>query len=873
LIDFVEEIARFWATGDRAPLAAFVPESVFNELDVNDPASQGVHTAFEELVRQTGTVEGVFALELEDLRERLDRIPKTSPVDRERAELLVRIWREIRRKYTLDHTDVMQRIRDFHRIDQTLVNALEHTLADGDDDGALGHALSVLERLQAMVLRPGNTQAYEDIYFKRHIAVGIPSMYGTYREERLDAMGLTFRLESLTSALMSRVMVEEALPLGRVARLRMTAGWLTQLHRGLRIDGFRAQGIAHGLATLDEALTRPATTNAQFLNIFQLLSRNLESSIRSRVLDAYEEPLRRVIGRLVERNVLPGPPGDETVFRHSEAFIRDLIATSLGLQRFDAIVGRTIYELRENTPRLSPRAVPPLDVARCVVPLATAPAEFGIVALGKKAFMLRRLSQAGMRVPEGFVLTTDVFLARDALKASAHLKRHVQDRVREELSRLEDRVGARLGDRDRPLLLSVRGGAPFSMPGMLATYLNVGMSPAVIEGVVARRGSWTGWDAYRRFVQSWGMGHGMDRDRFDRLIAEAKHRSGVARKALLPASDMRDLAHAYRTMVMGAGILIEDDPFAQLLACIELVQASWNASSARLYRRELQYADEWGTAVIVQAMVLGNLGPRSGSGVLLTSDPRRTSDSLELSGDFTVQGQGDDVVGGLVTTFPITERQRLREDRDIDVSMEKDFPAIHDALADVAHALIETHGMNHQEIEFTFEGDRAQDLYLLQTRDTVASPRVVIAAFTPSDVLDRARLAAGIGVSGGALTGRVAHTSSDIARLRARDPSGAVILLRPDTAPDDIALVLACDGLLTALGGATSHAAVTAKRLGKTCVVGCRALDVDERHATSRLGSRLVRSGDVLSISGLDGSVYLGAHPTQMVGVHGRAQS
>jgi len=872
LIDFVEEIARFWVTGDRGPLAAYVPESLFGALDVNDPTSRGVHAAFGELARQTGSVDGIFALDLADLRAHLASIPDTDDVDRERGELLVRIWREIRRKYTLDHTDVMQRLRAFHRIDSALLTDLEAALAESAHAEALDHALTVLERLQAIVLRRGETQAYEDIYYKRHIAVGIPSMYGSYREERLDAMGLTFRMESLTSTLMARVMLEEALPSDPVGRLRMIAGWLTQLHRGLRIDGFRAQGIAHALAMLNEALTRPATTNEQLLNVFQLLSRNLESTIRARILEVYEEPLRRVIRRMIERNVLLGDRGDEGVLRHSEALIRDLIAESLALQRFDGIVGQSISELRDSAPRLTRPASPPLDLDRSLVPLATAPAELGPVALGKKAFMLRRLAQIGMRVPEGFVLTTDVFLARDVLRASPQMRRRLEDRVREELTNLERRVGARFGDAERPLLLSVRSGAPLSMPGMLATYLNVGMSPAVTEGVAATQGAWAAWDAYRRFVQSWGMGHGLDRDRFDRLIADAKRRSGVPRKALLSPDDMGRLAHSYQKIVADADIVVEEDPFAQLLACIDLVQASWDAPGARLYRQELQLADEWGTAVIVQAMVFGNLGPRSGSGVLLTTDPRRACDSLELSGDFTVQSQGDDVVGGLVTTFPITERQRQREARDVDISLEKDFPAIHQALGDVAHSLIKTHGMNHQEIEFTFESDRAEDLYLLQTRDTVVGPRAVVSAFSPSDALDGARVAAGIGVSGGALSGRVAHTAEDIAALRARDPSGAVILLRPDTVPDDIALVLACDGLLTALGGATSHAAVAAKRLGKTCVVGCRLLDVDERHGMSRIGPHALRTGDLVSISGLDGTVYLGAHPVEMVGVRGRAQ-
>jgi pyruvate,orthophosphate dikinase len=308
------------------------------------------------------------------------------------------------------------------------------------------------------------------------------------------------------------------------------------------------------------------------------------------------------------------------------------------------------------------------------------------------------------------------------------------------------------------------------------------------------------------------------------------------------------------------------------MACIDLVRRSWDAVPARAYRRELGISDGWGTAVTVQSMVFGNLGPRSGTGVVLTRHPVHEGQGLQLYGDFVVQGQGDDVVAGLVETFPITERQRRSEAAAASTSLERDFPAIHAGLATVARSLVQEHGMNHQEIEFTFEGDREEELFILQTRDTVIAPASVVAAFEPTSALARARLATGIGVGGGAITGRVAHAAGELAEVRARFPGEPILLLRPDTVPDDIPLVLQVDGLLTALGGATSHAAVAAKRLGKTCVVGCRPFEVHEWEGWSRLGGRVVRTGDVLSISGIDGAVYLGGHPTTQVRVSGRAQ-
>jgi len=213
----------------------------------------------------------------------------------------------------------------------------------------------------------------------------------------------------------------------------------------------------------------------------------------------------------------------------------------------------------------------------------------------------------------------------------------------------------------------------------------------------------------------------------------------------------------------------------------------------------------------------------------------------------------------------VSEEQRLADDPGAACSLEKDFPRLYDALLRHAHTLIHEQGMFHQEIEFTFEGDDPADLYILQTRDTVMNQLASVAAFVPSEELERSWLAAGIGAGGGALSGRVAHNVEDVEMLRRLFPDDNIILLRPDTVPDDLALLVEADGMVTALGGATSHAAVAAQRLGRTCVVGCRELSVDERARRSVLAGRALETGEFLSINGVDGSVYLGQHPSTMV--------
>ncbi|NNL68037.1 MAG: pyruvate, phosphate dikinase, partial [Myxococcales bacterium] len=413
------------------------------------------------------------------------------------------------------------------------------------------------------------------------------------------------------------------------------------------------------------------------------------------------------------------------------------------------------------------------------------------------------------------------------------------------------------------LLLSVRSGSAISMPGMLDTFLNVGINEEIVEGFAARSGSpWGAWDAYRRFLQLWGMGHGLERDDFDALMRDSKEVFRAEKKANLSADQMREVALRYRALLRDRSVEIVDDPWPQLLRCVDLVLDSWHSAKAQVYRRELQIAEEWGTAVVVQSMVYGNLNERSGTGVVMTSDPRR-SGQVSLHGDFIVQAQGDDVVSGLVEPYPVSEEQRISNRAS--VSFEKDFPQLYHALRGHARTLIHDQGMFHQEIEFTFESDDPKDLYILQSRDTVMSQEASVPAFVPSEALEKAWLATGIGAGGGALSGRVAHNIEDVELLRRRFPDDHIILLRPDTVPDDLPLLVEADAMVTAIGGSTSHAAVAAQRLQRTCVVGCRELSVDERARRSVLAGRTLETGDFLSINGVDGSIYLGRHPSTMV--------
>ncbi|MCG6892974.1 MAG: pyruvate, phosphate dikinase, partial [Desulfobacteraceae bacterium] len=432
------------------------------------------------------------------------------------------------------------------------------------------------------------------------------------------------------------------------------------------------------------------------------------------------------------------------------------------------------------------------------------------------------------------------------------------------IAALEHRTGLRFGDLDNPLLLSVRSGAAISQPGMMDTFLNVGINEEITERLAYRSGNvWFAWDNYRRFLQGYGMAFGLERDDFDAIISEFKRRWSIPVKRDFTGGHMRKVALTYKRMIEDAGIDIIEDPLEQLFLTIKLVFSSWDSSKARTYRKIMGISDDWGTAVTVQRMIFGNLSQQAGTGVIFTHDPRWSADTLRLWGDFTLGNQGEDVVAGLVTTLPISIFQQDTEMRDTDITLESHFPEIYRELENWAVFLIEEKGWTPQEMEFTFESPRKEGLRLLQTRDMAIRERKKVHTFDLEGVDGNLLLGNGIGVSGGALSGRLVFSLEDIDTWRRRAPDTPMVLVRGDTVPEDIREIFAADALLTARGGVTSHAAVVAHRLEKTCVVGCSNLVVNEKKKTCHFNGHRLGAGDTISIDGQEGSVYQGMIATK----------
>ncbi len=889
-IDLLRDIAAYWVSGDAAALLPQLPEDVRASLDPESPWVRGVRALLTALAAGE-SVRALLDASPEEQARRWDHYrgqgagaAAVSALDEGRVELLLELDRLLRIKYGLDAHAAIPQLREAARtsalIVDTEVDALVLALESGDDRAVLGQIFALLSRMRGLVLDAAPTEAREEIHHKRHIAAGIPSVYGRYFEPKLAAMGLGFRLEALARLHFDRLRHRMATPVVNRKSLRDTVALLDLLGEGMALAGLVCEGLQAHIDMLRHSLQTSSFSLAQFVNLFEFMADNVKDLIRTEFLLPYEQDLNTVLHRLRDEGLLQAPehPGegeagqagerDEARLFHmtAESFYRSLLSEAFFVTELDNLVSETLERLRQVQGQLSPelaRQVMSFDLETMMTHIEhSAPGLDNQVFLGSKGFYLKRLSALGYPVPQGFVLSTELFRLRHVVAAWPEMATLLEDLVRQGIAHLEAQSGLKLGNAALPLLLSVRSGAAISMPGAMNTFLNVGINEEVAAGLSRQDNfGWTSWDCYRRFLQTWGMSLGLPRDDFDRIIMDFKKAHGVAEKVEFKPAQMREIALAYRSHLEEQGIELVDEPFAQVMFAIRAVLSSWDTDRAKVYRDRLEIADEWGTAVIVQIMKLGNIGLDSGSGVVFTHDPFVPEAQICLYGDFTTTSQGEDVVAGLVHPWPISLRQRAREPGEGGLALESHFPEIYAELQRIAEELLETHGFPHQEIEFTFESPRREDLFILQTREQFNTGAETLMHFAKVD--EERLLGSGIGVSGGAMNGRVAFDMEDLRWLEERYPGEPRILLRPDTVPDDISLIFESEGLLTVRGGAASHAAVTASRLGKTCVVNCRALAVWESEKRALLNGEDLRPGDLLALDGQLGHIYQGHLPLE----------
>ena len=864
---------QFWVTSDKAHLVPFLPPDIYEQIADTGPYINGVHLVSRRLAESAEALSALMlSLDADALREMAWKVQDVTDTDRERLVLFAEFYKQLNLKYNLDSKNLRQYVQQLPADAFPHLDRLRTALDQTDLKTRIDQLLDYLELLKSVILSPECFETQENIYKKRHFTVDIPSMYGSYREAKFDAMGLTLRIEALVNVLFEELIDGLDLSFITKATCHQIHDRLRLLDRALKIDGIASAELERELELLDRSLEIRGFSFTQYLDIFKGFAQAVKNVIHDYFNNVHGEALTRVLSRLPAESILERYfangcrlDGDKERICHrtSEIFFRDRLATSLGLQQLDLFLSRilnTLFQQSNQLPREKLRLLLNYDPERVLTPLHRPnPRADGIIYLGNKGLNLVKLLRLGLPVPPGFILTTEVFRCREILEAFAPAKRHFDEQIVQSIRELELITGKYFGKADNPLLFSVRSGSSISQPGMMDTFLNVGMNEAIAQGLAARSGNaWFAWDSYRRFLQCYGMGLGLRRDDFDAVIDAFKKELGIPLKRDFSGEHMHQLALKYKRRIQDEGLSVPDDPMAQLHNTIDSVLDSWQSDKAKTYREIMGISDDWGTAITVQAMVFGNLSSHSGSGVIFTHNPRWSGERLSLWGDFTLENQGEDVVAGLVKTLPISVKQQEIEMRETDITLETHFPEIYQTMTAWAQELVFQKGWSPQEMEFTFESPSAKDLYMLQTRDMAIRERKRVLAFDAEHKKAHVYLGHGIGVSAGAMSGRLVFSLEEVEHWRALEPQTALILARGDTVPDDIKEIFATDGLLTARGGVTSHAAVVAHRLGKTCVVGCGSMVCDERRRTVNFGPYHLGSGDYISIDGREGAVYQG---------------
>ena len=493
--------------------------------------------------------------------------------------------------------------------------------------------------------------------------------------------------------------------------------------------------------------------------------------------------------------------------------------------------------------------------------------------LGGKGANLAEMTGLGLPVPQGFTITTEA--CTQYYEDGREINAEIQGQINEYIEKMEEITGKKFGDKENPLLVSVRSGARASMPGMMDTILNLGLNEDVVE-VIAKKSNnprWA-WDCYRRFIQMYSdVVMEVGKKYFEELIDKMKAERGVTYDVELTADDLKELAGQFKAEYKEKiGQDFPDDPKEQLMGAVKAVFRSWDNPRANVYRRDNDIPYSWGTAVNVQSMAFGNMGDDCGTGVAFTRDP--ATGEKKLMGEFLTNAQGEDVVAGVRTPMPIAK-------------MAEEFPEAFEQFQNVCQTL-ENHYRDMQDMEFTVENKK---LYMLQTRngkrtaqaalkiacdlvdEGMRTEEEAVAMIDPRNLdtllhpqFDAAALKAatpigkGLGASPGAACGKIVFTAEDAENWNAKGEK--VVLVRLETSPEDITGMKASQGILTVRGGMTSHAAVVARGMGTCCVSGCGDIAMDEANKKFTLAGKEFHEGDYISIDGSTGNIYDGVIPT-----------
>ncbi len=831
------------------------------------------------------------------------RLCDISKVNIEKFILFLHVYRMLYDKYNFSEVRAVEKLEQYAGQDLFSVPAgFFDTLRGNDVFAALETLLEEQNALKTNILLSDRKfEPLDTIEFKRHIAFGIPSMYGSYKERKFDTLKVVFHMNMIRSRFFEMIHENIRLNSGSIEEYVKIKRFLKLFYRTYLIDGLANQEMIN----LFNLLETPNMKLSQFRDIVNQLL-NVHGGIADRFNETFRYVCREAIRNIGIEKISPKyvPRGKgEKIEAIIDRFLRDQILQSPLIQLFDNLLMKLKENILENIGSVGDivclnrndealgRGRNVYDVIRLpddpndpydpfdpydngiyapihdIKKLAEKPSETGPYApiweIGNKAHgLLFVANMEGVNTPPGIILSSELYKRLESGILDDPMSRNQMIYI---LKRYVDTFSKnRFGNPKNPQLFSVRSGAVFSMPGVMSTITNVGLSDEILE-LYAEKDAWFAYDCHRRFLQDIATSYyNIDRQVFENLMRDMKRESTVVLKENMPGEQMKKLALLYRNEIEKRGFHVPVEPYEQLLLSIIAVYRSWDSSAARSYRKFVNISDEWGTAVIIQNMVFGNLSKDGVSGVV--NSQYQGDENIYLVGEYKTRAQGHDIVNGVAKVFPISEEQKklYGKSRDL-LSLEKTYPDHYRTLFNAVKRMRDKWG-NDLQIEFTFEDST---LYILQVRGMTGY------AFNCEEPVDgpselmKSFIGEGLAASGGAVSGRVVFDIDRIDEIREKFSGDRVVLVRPETCPEDVVGLQKSDGILTCLGGMTSHAVLQMRRFGKAGVSDFSAMHINAAAncAVVKLESGedlAVNEGDFITINGANGHVYTGYHPTKI---------
>ncbi len=842
-IALIEHMINAWVYDQPDFLEGVVPEDIFKTI--NKPLLNQYSLTIRPLFESLGILDGerihfkkILRITDDALEKQLNTIDTTEEIG-SKVSLICRIYKDIVKKYALVDREKEER-----------------------GERGLSESIERLKALKHIVTSPEKTTAVESFYFKRHIAFGIPSVIGTYHEPKFDAFGKTLGLEEGVRVMLERIILEIENKEKDFSpdNLKEWIYCLEAVHEIFRLHDLENFQI-------DEVITSLKLNQlhlSQMIDMLRIWQRELTWRVEE-FYRIFHSPLINILNRY-PADELPDylrKLGSEDRDFHNKAadiLIRNMLNSIVGFEELDRILNSLIKAFTYQVESGSDQEVnlyhkPDVTKDYFILDELTKEDAMRLAPfLGSKAKNLVYLHKNGLPVSYGVVLSAKWTKNYSEYIESDHFRSILKDAVKN----IENKTGAIFGDEERPLFLSVRSGSYVSMPGILSSILYCGINKDTLNAFSENTGNpWLAWDSYRRFIEHYAevvLGAGINR--LDDLMKKVMDRYGVKNLQALDAEGMKEIVHAYLDYLLRENRSIPEDAYEQLKESVKGIYRSWYGEKAVQFRRAMNVSEHWGTSVTLMEMIQGNERD-AGASVFFTRKPV----SLEkgVYGETREMATGDDLVYGRTLNRPLSRMQAFDNAR----SLEEVNPELFKMHEETAEKIERTMGGLPQEVEATYvkRPDGGKVIYVLQTK-RMEFHRGFVERFQDICKMESSIIGRGIGVHGGALNGIVTFSSSPerVKRLRKRF-SQPIILLRKETSTDDVSLMPEIDGIITAVGGATSHAAILSQKFDLTAVVGCSDMSIEMDESSepfAMIGDYRVREGLPISIDGSTGLIYSG---------------